>query len=127
MKNLEYFRLFKDEQFVGFKRIITEYLPAGHNAWQLDQVEHDETQRLSRPAIGIETLKRKRIISGRLNKMSRYILTTEHAASSYEQPVLVDTETNIAYGLADILPDGTPAVQLYEQLSRCEEPPESQQ
>jgi len=45
--------------------------------------------------------------------MSQYIF--------YDQPVLVDTETNIAYGLADILPDGTPAVQLYEQLSRAED------
>lgn len=53
--------------------------------------------------------------------MSQYILTTEHAASSYGQPVLVDTKTNIAYGTADILPDGTPAAELYEQLSCCEE------
>ena len=53
--------------------------------------------------------------------MSRYILTTEHAASSYGQPVLVDTETNIAYGIADILPDGRSAALLYEQLSCCEE------
>lgn len=57
--------------------------------------------------------------------MSRYILTTEHAASSYNQPVLVDTETNIAYGTADILPDDTPAIQLYEQLSQNEDPKES--
>ena len=53
--------------------------------------------------------------------MSRYILTTEHAASSYGQPVLVDTETNIAYGIADILPDGTPAAQLYEKLETYRE------
>jgi len=49
--------------------------------------------------------------------MSRYILTTEHAASSYGQPVLEDAETGIAYGIADILPDGRPAAQLYEELS----------
>jgi hypothetical protein len=36
----------------------------------------------------------------------KYILTTEHSASSYGQPVLVDTETGQAYGTGDILPDG---------------------
>jgi len=46
----------------------------------------------------------------------KYILTTEHAASSYDQPVLVDTETNEAYGVADILPDGTLAAIKYEEL-----------
>lgn len=60
MKNPEYFRLIKDGRFVGFKRIVTEYLPAGHSEWQLDQLEHDpkEIQRLSSPAMGIETIKR---------------------------------------------------------------------
>lgn len=64
MKNPEYFRLTKDGQFVGFKRIVTEYLPAGHDRWSLDQVEHDpdETRKLSKPAIGTESLKRLRII-----------------------------------------------------------------
>ena len=47
----------------------------------------------------------------------RYILTTEHPASSYGQPVLVDTDTGQAYGKADILPDGTPAAKLYEELA----------
>jgi len=45
-----------------------------------------------------------------------YILTTEHAASSYGQPVLVNTETGQAYGEGDILPDGTPAATKYEEL-----------
>lgn len=65
MKNPEYFRLMKDGQFVGFKRIVTEYLLAVHNTWQLGMVEHDpgETQRLTRPALGIENLKRERISS----------------------------------------------------------------
>jgi len=65
MKNPEYFRLIKDESFVGFKRVITEYLPAAGTRWQLDEIEHDpeETQRLSKPAMGIETLKRERINS----------------------------------------------------------------
>lgn len=66
MENPEYFRLIKNEQFVGFKRVVTEYLPASHNAWQLDPIEHDpeDTQKLSRPAMGIESLKRERITSG---------------------------------------------------------------
>jgi len=66
MKNPEYFRLIKNGCFVGFKRIVTEYLPAGHDKWQLARIDHDpeETQRLSRPAVGIEALKRERI-SGR--------------------------------------------------------------
>lgn len=65
MKNPEYFRLLKNGQFVGFKRVVTEYLPASHSTWQLDMIEHDpkETQRLSKPAMGIESLKRERITS----------------------------------------------------------------
>ena len=65
MKNPEYFRLIKDESFVGFKRIVTEYLPAAANRWQLDPVPHDTeaTQKLSRPAMGIETLGREKITS----------------------------------------------------------------
>jgi len=70
MKNPEYFRLMKNGQFVGFKRIVTEYLPAGRSTWRLDQIEHDpgETQRLSRPALGIESLKRERISSDKSNR-----------------------------------------------------------
>ncbi|MBA7629774.1 hypothetical protein ES703_37278 [subsurface metagenome] len=64
----------------------------------------------------------EQILSTASIAMLRYILTTEHAASSYNQPVLVDTETNIAYGTADVLPDGTPAMQLYEKLSQSEDP-----
>lgn len=62
MKNPEYFRLFKNGRFVGFKRIVTEYLPAGHSTWQFDRLEHEpeETQKLSRPAAGIETMKRQK-------------------------------------------------------------------
>jgi len=51
-----------------------------------------------------------------MSKSKKYILTTEHAASSYGQPVLVDTETGQAYGRADILPDGTPAAAKYKEL-----------
>ena len=53
--------------------------------------------------------------------MSRYILTTEHAASSYGQPVVVDTKTGTAYGIADVLPDGRPAAHVYKQLSKIED------
>ncbi|MBU4056231.1 MAG: hypothetical protein KKA41_17890 [Proteobacteria bacterium] len=48
--------------------------------------------------------------------MDRYILTTEHSTSSYGIPVLVDTATGEAYGRGDILPDGTPASELYRKL-----------
>lgn len=65
MKNPVYYRLFKDGCFAGFKRVVTEYLPASHTRWQLDPIEHDpdETQKLSRPAFGIGTLGRARINS----------------------------------------------------------------
>lgn len=63
MKNPEYYRLMRDGNFVGFKRVVTEYLPAAGTKWQLDPVEHDEdaTQKLSKPAIGAESLKRERL------------------------------------------------------------------
>ena len=60
MKNPEHFRLIKDGNFVGLKRVITEYLPAGQNKWQFNPIEHDASQKLSKPAMGIETLKRER-------------------------------------------------------------------
>lgn len=65
MKNPEYFRLIKDGRFVGFKRIVTEYLPAGHNMWWLNEIEHDteDTKRLNKPAVGTAALKRERISS----------------------------------------------------------------
>jgi len=56
-----------------------------------------------------------------MSKSKKYILTAEHAASSYGQPVLVDTETGQAYGVADILPDGTPAAIKYKQLRQQNE------
>ena len=36
----------------------------------------------------------------------RFELTTEHAAASYGQPVLVDRETGEAYGPADLVEIG---------------------
>ena len=47
----------------------------------------------------------------------QYILTTEHPASIYRQPVLVDVESGQVYGQTDTLPDGTPAKIKYEELS----------
>ena len=67
MKNPEYFRLFKGGHFVGFKRVITEFLTPGGNTWKLEPVEHDpdETQKLSKPAVGISSMKRERISTER--------------------------------------------------------------
>lgn len=64
MNNPEYYRLIdKNGNFVGFKRIVTEYLPAAATRWQLDLLDHnpEETQKLSRPAMGIATLGREKI------------------------------------------------------------------
>lgn len=65
MKNPQYYRLTKDGRFVGFKRIVTEYLQASHTRWQLTPIPHDEdeTQKLWKPAMGIGTLGRERITS----------------------------------------------------------------
>lgn len=53
----------KDGHFAGFKRIVTEYLPAAATRWQLESFPHDEnaTQKLNKPAMGIETLGREKI------------------------------------------------------------------
>jgi len=64
MNNPVYYRLIgKDGSFVGFKRIVTEYLPAAATRWQLDPVPHDSeaTQKLIGPAMGTETLGREKI------------------------------------------------------------------
>lgn len=65
MKNPVYYRLVKDGGFVGFKRIVTEFLPAGHATWQLEPIECDEaeTKKLSSPPRGVAVLKRERISS----------------------------------------------------------------
>ena len=65
MKNPVYFRLYKNESFVGFKRVVTEYLPAAATRWQLDSFPHDEnaTQSLSKPAMGTATLGREKIVT----------------------------------------------------------------
>jgi len=58
MANPEYYRMMKDGRFVGFKRVVTEYLAAGHSRWRLIEEAHDETQKLSEPAVGIKKLPR---------------------------------------------------------------------
>ena len=65
MKNPVYYRLFKKESFVGFKRVVTEYLPAAATRWQLDSFPHDEdaTQPLSQPAMGTATYGREKIVT----------------------------------------------------------------
>jgi hypothetical protein len=50
-------------------------------------------------------------------KMKTYRLTTNHAASSYGQPVLVD-EAGTAYGPNDILPTGEGAVFFVARMER---------
>lgn len=67
MKNPVYYRMMLDGRFVGFKRIVTEYLPASHTTWQLASLKHnpDETSQLSTPAFGIETYKREKIVSSK--------------------------------------------------------------
>lgn len=72
MKNTKCYRLFKNENFVGFKREVTEYLPAAASRWQLDPFPHDEndTQSLSKPAMGIATLGREKITSGKQRRVT---------------------------------------------------------
>ena len=72
MNNPVYYRLMKDERFVGFKRIVTEYLPAAHTRWQLSPIPHDseESQKLSRPAMGIATLGREKIVTAEQRRVT---------------------------------------------------------
>lgn len=63
MRNPQYYRLFKGEHFVGFKRVVTEYLPVTINRWQLASIDHnpEETQMLCQPAMGIAKLAREKL------------------------------------------------------------------
>ena len=66
MDNPVYYRLMGEKgNFVGFKRIVTEYLTAGHSRWQLSEIPHDpvKTQKLSKPAMGTATMKREKIVT----------------------------------------------------------------
>ncbi len=61
MKNPQYFRLYRDGEVVGFKRVITEYLPMGQNKWLLEQVQHCEAMKLAVAPLGISTLNRPEV------------------------------------------------------------------
>lgn len=71
MKNPIYYRLFKNKSFVGFKRVVTEYLPAASTRWYLEPMDHDENdnQILNKPAMGIATFGREKITSGEQRKV----------------------------------------------------------
>ena len=60
MSNPQYFRLTKYNELVGFKRIITEYLPVTAMRWQLGEINHNpnQTVMLTTPPMGIASLKR---------------------------------------------------------------------
>ncbi len=61
IKAIKYDRLADSEgHFVGFKRTIVEYLPAGGDRWQFESFDHDEKQssRLSKPPANITGLRR---------------------------------------------------------------------
>ena len=73
MKNPVYYRLVKNGSFVGFKRIVTEYLPVTATRWQLEPFPHDEedTQILSQPAMGISTMGREKITTGKQRRVTK--------------------------------------------------------
>lgn len=68
MQRPKYQRLLKEDEkggsvFVGFKRTVTQYLPAGGDMWQNQPIDYSPelTVNLAQPAMGIECLKRARI------------------------------------------------------------------
>ena len=73
MKKPVYYRLMKDGNFAGFKREITEFLSPGATRWQLDSIPHDEeaTQKLNKPAMGIATLGREKIITDKQRRVGK--------------------------------------------------------
>jgi hypothetical protein len=61
-ENVDYYRLSANGRFVGFKRVVTEYLSAGGTVWRLSRIPHDvdKTVLLATPALGTESLSRER-------------------------------------------------------------------
>ena len=53
MRAISYFRLMQGDTFVGFRREIVEYLPAGKEEWTLKSLEYDEDVLLTEPPVGI--------------------------------------------------------------------------
>lgn len=68
-------------------------------AWALDALRGGETMQTRLSGLG-----------------PSWVLTTEHAASSHGDPVLVDEHTGTAYGPGDILPDGRLAFEAVEAV-----------
>lgn len=63
MENPVYYRLMKDGNFAGTKRIVIEWLPPGTTRWQLESIPHDDeaTIKLYDPPVGTANLGRERI------------------------------------------------------------------
>ncbi len=73
MDNPVYYRLKSEAgNFVGFKRIVTEYPPAAATRWQLDEFPHDpeRNEKLSTPAMGTATLGREKIVTTKQRRVS---------------------------------------------------------
>ncbi len=88
MANPEYFRLIdENENFVGFKRIVTEYLPTAATRWQLDEFPHDpgKTVKLSMPAMGTATLGWEKITTTKQRRVSTGPRTDKEDAVYYEE------------------------------------------
>ena len=58
MKNPQYYRIMLGGKFKGFRRITVESLPAGHDKWKLEELEHDEFVKINCAPMGIDMLKR---------------------------------------------------------------------
>lgn len=60
-KAVTYIRLMDSkEHFVGFKRTIVEYLPAGEGEWQLEPIKHNDrlSANIDKPPHNIISMKR---------------------------------------------------------------------
>ena len=65
MINPRYYRRMKKGSFIGFKRVIVEYLEAGKDKWQLDDPKiADEEIELSSVPGGVGLTKRARLEKG---------------------------------------------------------------
>lgn len=79
MDNPVYYRLESEAgNFVGFKRIVTEYLPAAATKWQLDEFPHspERTEKLSTPAMGTATFAREKIVTTKQRRVGTGPKTT---------------------------------------------------
>ena len=62
--NCQYNRLTDDDgRFIGFSRVIVEFLPAGADKWQIEPIGKDlQVVRLTKPPMGIARLPRARLL-----------------------------------------------------------------